>query len=58
MDWRPQIVLKLLLCGLVDGLIYSLGNLFCVAMSANSGRKGTEGNMYITSFYNKIKNRS
>lgn len=55
MEQDPQIVLKMLLPGLVVGVIYSLGSLFCIVMCTNSGRKGKEGNMYVTSPNNKIK---
>lgn len=58
MEQGPQIVLKMLLHGLVVGVIYSSGSLFCIATCTTSGRKGTKGDMYITSPNNEIKNAS
>lgn len=48
MEEGPKIVLEMLLHWLVVGVIYSLAIQFCIAKCMNSGRKGSEGNMYIT----------
>lgn len=58
MEQGPQVVLKMLLHWLVVRVVCNLAIQFCIAICTNSGRKGSEGNMYITSSNNKIKNPS